>query len=225
MALANGVGRVWCGQDGLLSTPATSAVIRARGEGFVPFGGFICSASHNPGGPEDDFGIKYNCENGGPAPEKMTDLMVAWTAKITEFKICEKLPDLGLNVPMTYNCGDFKVEVFDCVEDHLAVLKKCFDFEQIKEMVARDDFSMVYDSMSGVQGPYARRIVEQEPGFAPSSCSTMRRAYGPCTPDMESYTMLKSPMATISLICSKSKHFFRTARWSSTQSKTSTAKL
>merc|ERR1740121_3213202 len=171
MALANGVGRVWCGQDGLLSTPATSAVIRARGEGFVPFGGFICSASHNPGGPEDDFGIKYNCQNGGPAPEKMTDLMVAWTAKITEFKICEKLPDLGLNVPMTYNCGDFKVEVFDCVEDHLAVLKQCFDFQQIREMVARPDFSMVYDSMSGVQGPYARRIIEQELGAAPGSAT------------------------------------------------------
>merc|ERR1719188_2756888 len=85
MAFANGVQSVWCATNGLLSTPATSAVIRARGEGFVPFGGFICSASHNPGGPDDDSGIKYNCENGGPAPEKMTDLMVEWTAKLEEF--------------------------------------------------------------------------------------------------------------------------------------------
>jgi len=132
MAFANGVGRVWCGTGGLLSTPATSAVIRCRGEGFVPFGGFICSASHNPGGPDEDFGIKYNCENGGPAPEKMTDLMVAWTGKLEEFYICDGLPDLGLNVPVTYQLGDKTVEVFDCVEDHLALLKKCYNFEQIK---------------------------------------------------------------------------------------------
>merc|ERR1719343_416652 len=79
MAFAAGVGTVWCGQWGLLSTPATSAVIRCRDGGFKPFGGFICSASHNPGGINDDFGIKYNCENGGPAPEKMTNLMVEWT--------------------------------------------------------------------------------------------------------------------------------------------------
>jgi len=171
MAFANGVGRVWCGTDGLLSTPATSAVIRCREAGFQPFGGFICSASHNPGGPDDDFGIKYNCENGGPAPEKMTDLMVAWTAKIEEFKICSGLPDVGLNVPITYKLGSKTVEVFDSVEDHLALLKKCFDFEQIKKMVAMPDFSIVYDSMSGVQGPYARRIVEKELGAAPGSAT------------------------------------------------------
>merc|ERR1719171_1647321 len=81
MAFANGVSRVWCGTGGLLSTPATSAVIRARGGGFEPFGGFICSASHNPGGIDEDFGIKYNCENGGPAPEAVTDKMLAHTAK------------------------------------------------------------------------------------------------------------------------------------------------
>jgi len=171
MAFANGVGRVWCGTEGLLSTPATSAVIRARGAGFVPFGGFICSASHNPGGPDNDFGIKYNCENGGPAPEKMTDLMVAWTAKIQEFHICDKIPDLGLNVPMSYKCGTKNVEVFDCVEDHLNLLKTCFNFDQIKEMVAMPGFSMVYDSMSGVQGPYARRIIEKELGAAPGSAT------------------------------------------------------
>uniref|UniRef100_A0A7S4T6A1 phosphoglucomutase (alpha-D-glucose-1,6-bisphosphate-dependent) n=1 Tax=Alexandrium monilatum TaxID=311494 RepID=A0A7S4T6A1_9DINO len=172
MAFANGVSRVWCGTDGLLSTPAISAVIRARGAGFVPFGGFICSASHNPGGPDDDFGIKYNCENGGPAPEKMTDKMVEWTAKITEFKICENLPDLGLNVPIVYRFGDDKtVEVFDCVEDHLALLKKCFDFEKIKKMIATPGFSMVYDSMCGVQGPYAKGIIEKELGAAPGSAT------------------------------------------------------
>uniref|UniRef100_A0A7S4T2I1 phosphoglucomutase (alpha-D-glucose-1,6-bisphosphate-dependent) n=1 Tax=Alexandrium monilatum TaxID=311494 RepID=A0A7S4T2I1_9DINO len=172
MAFANGVSHIWCGSDGLLSTPATSAVIRSRGAGFVPFGGFICSASHNPGGPDDDFGIKYNCENGGPAPEKMTDKMVEWTAKITEFKICENLPDLGLNVPIIYRFGDDKtVQVFDCVEDHLALLKKCFDFEKIKKMISTPGFSMVYDSMCGVQGPYAKGIVEKELGAAPGSAT------------------------------------------------------
>jgi phosphoglucomutase len=171
MAFANGVGTVWCGTGGLLSTPATSAVIRCHGKGFVPFGGFICSASHNPGGINDDFGIKYNCENGGPSPEKMTDLMVAWTAKITEYKICDKLPAFDLASPATYKVGSKTVEVFDCVEDHLALLKKCFDFEQIKAMIAMPDFSMVYDCMSGVQGPYAKKIVEGELGAKAGSAT------------------------------------------------------
>merc|ERR1719203_1427381 len=115
MAFANGVATVWCGTDGLLSTPATSAVIRARGEGFVPFGGFICSASHNPGGPDNDFGIKYNCENGGPAPDKLNDQTVAWTGKIKEFFICEKLPDVSLDAPAIHQFGDKTVEIFDPV--------------------------------------------------------------------------------------------------------------
>jgi len=172
MAFANGVSKVWCGTDGLLSTPATSAVIRCHGAGFVPFGGFICSASHNPGGPDDDFGIKYNCENGGPAPEKMTDLMVEWTAKIKEFKICDKIPEVDLKTPAVHALAEGKsVEVFDCVEDHLALLKKCFDFEMIKKMIAMEGFSMVYDSMSGVQGPYAKGIIEKELGAAPGSAT------------------------------------------------------
>jgi len=171
MAFANGVSTVWCGTGGLLSTPATSAVIRCHGKGFVPFGGFICSASHNPGGINDDFGIKYNCENGGPSPEKMTDLMVEWTAKITEYRLCDKLPTIDLAKPATYVLGDRSVEVFDCVEDHLALLKQCFNFTQIKAMVTRSDFSIVYDCMSGVQGPYARRIIETELCAAPGSCT------------------------------------------------------
>merc|ERR1719359_2516723 len=172
MAFAAGVGTVWCGTGGLLSTPATSAVIRARGAGFVPFGGFICSASHNPGGIDDDFGIKYNCENGGPAPEKMTDLMVEWTAKITEYKLCAGVPTLDLTSPATYDLGGGKsVVVFDCVEDHMAVLKKCFDFPAIKELIAMEGMSLVYDSMCGVQGPYARKIVEDELGAAKGSAT------------------------------------------------------
>jgi len=172
MAFANGVGRVWCGTKGLLSTPATSAVIRVRGSGCEPFGGFICSASHNPGGIDNDFGIKYNCENGGPAPEKMTDLMVEWTSKITEYKTCDKMPEIDLSAPARYDLGEGKfIEVFDSVEDHLAVLQKCFDFKQIKRLIAREDFSLVYDSMNGVQGPYALKMIEQELGAKKGSCT------------------------------------------------------
>jgi phosphoglucomutase len=170
MAFAAGVGKIWCGQYGLLSTPATSAVIRCRGAGNIPFGGFICSASHNPGGINDDFGIKYNCENGGPSPEKMTDLMVEWTAKITEYKICNGVPDIDLTKPASYVLGDRTVEVFDCVEDHLALLKKCFDFESMKKLIANPEFTLTYDCMSGVQGPYARGIVEGALGAAAGSC-------------------------------------------------------
>lgn len=171
MAFAAGVGRIWCGTGGLLSTPATSAVIRCHGKGFESFGGFICSASHNPGGINDDFGIKYNCENGGPSPEKMTDLMVEWTAKISEYNICDKIPDFDLTSPTTYELPDGKsVEVFDCVDDHLALLKTCFDFASIKGLIANPDFSMTYDCMSGVQGPYARKIIEVELGAAAGSC-------------------------------------------------------
>jgi phosphoglucomutase len=170
MAFAAGVGTIWCGTNGLLSTPATSAVIRCRGAGNVPFGGFICSASHNPGGIDDDFGIKYNCENGGPSPEKMTDLMVEWTGKITEYKICDKVPDIDLTKPATYKVGDRTVEIFDCVEDHLKLLQKCFDFAAIKGLVTRSDFSLTYDCMCGVQGPYARGIVEGALGAPAGSC-------------------------------------------------------
>eukprot|EP00929_Paragymnodinium_shiwhaense_P068554 TRINITY_DN344_c0_g1_i1.p2 TRINITY_DN344_c0_g1~~TRINITY_DN344_c0_g1_i1.p2 ORF type:complete len:625 (-),score=223.26 TRINITY_DN344_c0_g1_i1:311-2185(-) len=172
MAFAAGVGTVWVGTGGLLSTPATSAVIRSRPADKRPFGGFICSASHNPGGINDDFGIKYNCENGGPAPEKMTDKMVEWTAKISEYAICSKLPDFDVSKPNVYNLpGGKKVEVFDCCEDHLRVLKECFDFESIRKLIANPDFSLVYDSMSGVQGPYAKKIIEEELGAKAGSCT------------------------------------------------------
>jgi len=171
IALANGVKRVWCGTNGLLSTPAVSAVIRCRGGGFEPFGGFICSASHNPGGITEDFGIKYNCENGGPAPEKMTNKMVEFTASITEIKMCNGVPDIDLSKPACYTIGDRIIEVFDAVEDHQELLKECFDFDQIKQLLARPDFTFVYDSMCGVQGPYAKKILEETLGGKPGSCT------------------------------------------------------
>ena len=132
MALANGVGTIWVGHAGLLSTPAMSAVIRTREGGFKPFGGFILSASHNPGGPDDDFGIKYNCENGGPAPEKVTQAMHEATKTITEYKICADFPDLELKAGLTHEFFDAganqsaKICVFDPTEDHVKVLQVSF---------------------------------------------------------------------------------------------------
>jgi len=177
MAAAAGVARVWCGTDGLLSTPALSAVVRTRARGLAgmaPFGGFILSASHNPGGIDEDFGIKYNGENGGPAPEKVTNLVFEKTKTIKQYQICEGIPDIDLSKPGMYNLGTadkpFQVEVFPCVEDHVGLLKQVFDFGAIKSLFARKDFSFCYDSMNGVQGPYARKIFVEEFGAPLESC-------------------------------------------------------
>ena len=107
MAAAAGVGRVWCGTDGLLSTPAMSAVIRTRspGDASAPFGGFILSASHNPGGIDEDFGIKYNGENGGPAPEKLTNLVYEFTKSLSEYRTCPDIPDVDLTKPGVHSLG------------------------------------------------------------------------------------------------------------------------
>eukprot|EP01061_Rhynchopus_euleeides_P006210 TRINITY_DN1527_c0_g1_i2.p1 TRINITY_DN1527_c0_g1~~TRINITY_DN1527_c0_g1_i2.p1 ORF type:complete len:618 (+),score=264.46 TRINITY_DN1527_c0_g1_i2:555-2408(+) len=169
IAIANGVDTIWIGKDALLSTPAASAVIRTHKTGFVPFGGFILSASHNPGGIDEDFGIKYNCENGGPAPVKVTDAVFTHSKTITSYKTFTNFPtiDVGTIGTTELECDGRRVciEVFDCAEDHVNVLKKCFDFEAIKAFVNRDDFSMVYDCMNGVQGPYAQRVFVEELGL------------------------------------------------------------
>jgi len=177
MAAAAGVARVWCGTDALLSTPAMSAVIRTRArglKGMAPFGGFILSASHNPGGIDEDFGIKYNGENGGPAPEKVTDLVFKKTTTISKYYMCKAVPDIDLKTVGTHNFGTaeapFSVSVFPCVEDHVGLLKQVFDFGKIKALFARPDFSFVYDSMNGVQGPYAKAIFIDEFGAPESSC-------------------------------------------------------
>ncbi|KAG8457413.1 hypothetical protein KFE25_011268 [Diacronema lutheri] len=167
---ANGVGRFWLGKDGLLSTPAVSAVVRSREGGFVPFGAFILSASHNPGGIDEDFGIKFNCENGGPAPEKLTEAIYALTTSISEIKLCPAFPHVNLAALGVTAVGErVRVEVFDPTDDHVAVLKQCFDFAAIKRLVSRPDFSLVYDSMGGVQGPYAKAVFCTELGLPASS--------------------------------------------------------
>jgi phosphoglucomutase len=165
MGVANGVRRFWIGQNGLLSTPAVSAMIRERGPGWQKaFGAFILTASHNPGGPEEDFGIKYNCEHGEPAPEKLTDDIYRNTTTIKTYKICQDFPAVDIqvvgNVVVKADDGstEVNVEVIDSTECHVALLKSIFDFASIKALLDRDDFSMVYDTMHGVNGPYANKV-------------------------------------------------------------------
>lgn len=176
MGVANGVKRFWVGQDGLLSTPAVSAIIRERGPQWQKaFGAFILTASHNPGGPEEDFGIKYNCELGQPAPEKLTDEIYKNTTIIKSYKICKDFPTIDItkagNTSITSDDGstEVNIEVIDSAENHVALLKSIFDFDAIKALLDRKDFSMVYDTMYGVNGPYAKKIFVDELG-QPESC-------------------------------------------------------
>jgi len=177
MGVANGVKTIWIGKDGLLSTPAVSAIIREHtSAGKKSFGGFILTASHNPGGPEEDFGIKYNCENGGPAPEKVTSDIYDITTKITSYKMCKDFPviDLATTGTTTVKSADgsseVTVEVIDTAEVHVALLKKVFDFAAIEALLNRDDFTMVYDTMYGVNGPYAKAVFVKELGQSEDVC-------------------------------------------------------
>ena len=154
MAAANGFGRVLAGRGGILSTPAASNLIRKTGA----FGGIILSASHNPGGPNGDFGIKYNGSNGGPAPEKITDAIFGRTKAITEFKTLDA-PELDLDRLGTDRLGDLQVEIVDPVADYQALMEELFDFDRIRAMFA-GGFRMCFDAMSAVTGPYATQILE-----------------------------------------------------------------
>lgn len=176
MAVANGVKRIIIGQNGLLSTPAISAIIRERGPKWQKcFGSFILTASHNPGGPDEDFGIKYNCENGGPAPENLTNEIYEITRTISNVKICVEFPHVDIEkvgsmiVPSNDGSKQVVVEVISSTQHHADLLSTIFDFEKISQLFKRPDFSMVYDCMHGVQGPYAREIFVNMLG-APESC-------------------------------------------------------
>lgn len=179
MAAANGVRRIVIGQNGLLSTPAVSAIIREKGPIWKrAFGSFILTASHNPGGPEEDFGIKYNCENGGPAPEKLTDAIYDITKTITSIKICESFPSIDLSkigeTVVTAQAGSGSsskvvVEIISSTAVHADLLATIFDFNAIKALFARSDFSLCYDCLSGVQGPYAHEILVNILGAPASS--------------------------------------------------------
>lgn len=176
MAVANGVKRVIIGQNGLLSTPAVSAIIREQGPNWKKcFGAFILTASHNPGGPEEDFGIKYNCENGGPAPEKLTDAIYEITTTITSVKSCQEFPTIDVStigstiVKSTQGDLSAIVDVISSTDVHIDLLKTIFDFNAIGNLVKRPNFSFRYDCMSGVQGPYARKVFVDVLG-ADASC-------------------------------------------------------
>jgi len=163
MAAANGFGRVIVGRGGILSTPAASHLIRKRGA----FGGIILSASHNPGGPEGDFGIKYNASNGGPAPEKTTDAIFRKTKAITEFRTLDA-PDVDLDSLGEVRLDDMTVEVVDPVADYQALMEQLFDFPRIRAMFA-GGFTMRFDAMSAVTGPYAKAILEGALGAGPGT--------------------------------------------------------
>jgi phosphoglucomutase len=155
MAAAAGFGKVLVGRDGILSTPAASAIIRKH----HTFGGIILSASHNPGGPDDDFGIKYNLENGGPANETFTEAVYQRTQKITTYQIAESV-DIDLGRIGETRIGEMVVSVIDPVADYADLLESLFDFERIASLLARPEFRMRFDAMHAVNGPYARAILE-----------------------------------------------------------------
>ena len=171
MGVANGVKRFWIGENGLLSTPAVSATIRERGPVWQKaFGAFILTASHNPGGPEEDFGIKYNTQNGGPAPEYLMQATYANTTSIKSYKICSDFPDIDISTPGSTSVAaddgssSVVVDVIPSTESHVTLLKSIFDFSAIKSLLDRDDFSMIYDSMHGVNGPFAKAVFVDELG-------------------------------------------------------------
>ncbi|HSB25354.1 MAG TPA: alpha-D-glucose phosphate-specific phosphoglucomutase [Burkholderiaceae bacterium] len=158
IAAANGFARALVGADGILSTPAASCVIRRHGA----FGGLILSASHNPGGPDGDFGIKFNTANGGPAAEKITDAIYAQTLVITEI-LSMDAPAIDLGRVGRQQLGDLLVEVIDPVADYVALMREIFDFDALRRQFAAG-FRLAFDAMHAVTGPYARAIFERELG-------------------------------------------------------------
>jgi phosphoglucomutase len=163
MAAANGFARVLVGQGAILSTPAASCVIRRHGA----FGGLILSASHNPGGPDGDFGIKFNAANGGPAPEKLTDAIHACTQRISAYRTLDT-PDVDLDRLGTVALGAMAVEVIDPVADYLELMRRLFDFDALRALFA-SGFRLAFDAMHAVTGPYAHAIFERELGAAPGT--------------------------------------------------------
>lgn len=163
MAAANGFGRVLVGRGGILSTPAASNVIRK----YKAFGGIVLSASHNPGGPTEDFGIKYNIGNGGPAPEKVTDAIYARTKTINQYKIAD-VPDVNLDIEGSQDLAGMEVVVINPVSDYAELMEKLFDFPSIRRLLS-SGFRIVFDAMSAVTGPYAKEILENRLGAAKGS--------------------------------------------------------
>jgi phosphoglucomutase len=164
MAAAHDVARVLVGRGGILSTPTLSCVIRKHGA----LGGIVLSASHNPGGPDGDFGIKYNIENGGPAPEKVTEAIYAHTQALSEYRISDEGP-VDLDRLGGTLLEDMEVEVIDPVADYAELMARLFDFDAIRGLFQRG-FTMRFDGMSAVSGPYAKAIIEGMLGAPAGTC-------------------------------------------------------
>jgi phosphoglucomutase len=163
IAAANGVGRIVVGQGGILSTPAASALIRS----LNAFGGIVLSASHNPGGPHGDFGVKYNISNGGPAPEKVTEAIYRRTLDIASYRIVNA-EDVDIDALGESMIGDMRVTVVDSVANYQALMQTLFDFDRIRDAF-RSGLTFTFDAMSAVTGPYARALFEDELGAQPGS--------------------------------------------------------
>jgi phosphoglucomutase len=168
MAAANGFGRLMIGQGGILSTPAASHLIRK----YKAFGGIILSASHNPGGPKEDFGIKYNAENGGPAPEKITDAIYARSKEIREYRIAD-IEEVDIDTIGRAEVEGMTVEVVDPVRDYADMMESLFDFNALRRLF-ESGFRMRFDAMHAVTGPYAKEIFERRLGAAEGTCRNFR---------------------------------------------------
>ncbi len=164
IAAANRVARVIVGQGGLLSTPAVSCIIRK----YKAQGGIVLSASHNPGGPEADFGIKFNASNGGPAPENITEEIYQCTTKINHYKTLKSI-DINLDQIDKYPLNEMQVEVIDPVADYAELMQSLFDFESIQALFKSGTFSMRFDAMHAITGPYATHILEEILSAPPST--------------------------------------------------------
>lgn len=153
IAAANGIKHVMVGENGLLSTPAVSCLIRK----YHAAGGIVLSASHNPGGPDGDFGIKFNIANGGPAPTSFTDAVYETSKNISEYQIsvCDDIP---LDLQQTLYIDDMKIDIIDPVCDYADLMKHLFDFDKIKSLFASGAFTMCFDAMHAITGPYADEI-------------------------------------------------------------------
>ncbi len=164
MSAANGFGKVLVGQNGILSTPAASVIIRKH----QAHGGIILSASHNPGGPDEDFGIKYNTGNGGPAPERITDEIYARTKEISQYQTLSDENDIDLSQLSSAELNGMRVEIIDSVADYAQLMEQLFDFSAIRAMIA-DGFTLCFDAMHAVTGPYATEILENSLGASKGS--------------------------------------------------------
>lgn len=162
MAAANQVARLLIGQAGILSTPAASHLIRKH----QALGGIILSASHNPGGKTGDFGIKFNADNGGPAPESLTEQIYKVSQSITRFHKADNAP-VNLDLIASTEVNGMQVDIIDAVTDYADLMESLFDFANIRSLVAKPDFDLCFDAMSAVTGPYATEILEKRLGVSP----------------------------------------------------------